>query len=86
MAQINTAISIHESLFRDTDAIAQEMHVSRSQVVALALEEFVHHYLNKKILEQIKEAYAETLTPDEKEILDKMRLHQERLLDNDRWC
>ncbi len=41
MASIKTAISLPESLFEQAEAIAREMKISRSAVVAIALEEFI---------------------------------------------
>jgi len=84
MAQVRTAISIGQALFEETDAIAQEMNIPRSQVVSMALEEYVRQYRNRQLLEQINEAYATPPSADEREILDRMRSTQKRLLQGDK--
>ncbi len=48
MATIKTAISLQDSLFAQVNELAQKLNVSRSQVIALALEEFVQRYLNRQ--------------------------------------
>lgn len=85
MAQVKTAISIHEALFQETETIAQEMNIPRSQVVALALEEYVQRYRNKKLLEQINAAYATSPASDERESLEIMRSHQRKVMRSDPW-
>jgi metal-responsive CopG/Arc/MetJ family transcriptional regulator len=85
MSQVKTAISIHEGLFKEADSIAQEMNIPRSQVVAMALEDFVRRYRNKKLLEQINEAYATPPSDDERESLEIMRSQQRRLIEGEEW-
>jgi Ribbon-helix-helix protein, copG family. len=85
MAQTKTAISIPETLFQETDHVAHEMNLPRSQVIALALEEFIRRYQNKKLLEQINEAYTAPMTSDEKESLEIIRSHQKRLARGEKW-
>jgi metal-responsive CopG/Arc/MetJ family transcriptional regulator len=85
MSQVKTAISIQESLFQATEAIAQELHLPRSQVVALALEQFVRRYQNKKLLEQINAACALPETPEEAQALQKMRSKQRAILEDETW-
>ena len=85
MAQVKTAISIPKALFQETDHIAHEMNVARSQVIALALEEFIRRYQNRKLLEQINDAYATPMTTDENESLEIIRSHQRRLTQGEEW-
>ena len=85
MGQVKTAISIRESLFKETETIANEMNIPRSQVVAMALDEFVRRYKNMKLLEQINEAYESPPTNDESESLEIMRSHQNKLMRNEEW-
>ena len=85
MAQIKTAISVPETLFQETDHIAHELNIPRSQVFTLALEEFIRRYQNKKLLEQINEAYNAPMTSDESESLEIIRSHQRRLGRDEKW-
>ena len=85
MAQTKTAISIPKVLFQETDQIAHELNIPRSQLIALALEEFIRRYQNKKLLEQINQAYTAPMTSDESESLEIIRSHQKRLASGEKW-
>lgn len=65
MATIKTAISLQEALFEQVDDLARELRVSRSQVVALALEEFVQRHQNRQLLEAINQAFEDMPDPDD---------------------
>ena len=60
---IKTALSLPRELFEQGDALAGEMHVSRSRLFSLALEEFIRRHQNRKLLERINAAYSDG--PDE---------------------
>jgi metal-responsive CopG/Arc/MetJ family transcriptional regulator len=83
--QMKTAISIPEDLFQETDHIAHELNISRSRVITLALEEFIRRYQNKKLLEQINEAYTAPMNSDEKDSLKIIRSQQKKLGRSDKW-
>ena len=73
MANVKTAISLHESLFEQVESLAKEMHVSRSRLFALALEDYCRRHQNLKLLDRINQAYQEPSDPAEKKRLRKMR-------------
>jgi metal-responsive CopG/Arc/MetJ family transcriptional regulator len=80
-----TAISIDEKLLQETDLIAQELSVSRSQVVASALDEYVRRYRNQQLLTQINAAYSGELDEDEQETLQVIRSLGKKLGETDKW-
>ncbi|MDY0019953.1 MAG: CopG family transcriptional regulator [Anaerolineae bacterium] len=84
MATIKTAISMQESLFEQVDALAEELHVPRSQVFVLAVEEFIKRHQNQKLLEALNEAYAEVSAEDEESLREEMR-QQHRDLVEGQW-
>lgn len=59
MATVKTAISLQESLFEQAEALASEMKVSRSRLIAIALEEFIRRHQNRLLLEKINAAYED---------------------------
>jgi metal-responsive CopG/Arc/MetJ family transcriptional regulator len=85
MTQMKTAVSIPQDLFQETDLIAHELNIPRSRVITLALEEFARRYQNKKLLEQINQAYTEPMTSDERESLEIIRSHQKRIARDEKW-
>ena len=50
MTTIKTSISIEEELFRRAKELAEELQVSWSQLVSLALKVYIDHYETQKII------------------------------------
>ena len=59
MATVKTAISLQESLFEQAEGLAAEMKISRSRLIAIALEEFIRRHQNRLLLEKINAAYED---------------------------
>ena len=83
MANIKTAISVQETLFEQAEKLAQDLKISRSRLYNLALEEFVVRHQNRRLLEQINEAYSDTPDPEEGERRRKMLRIQRRLVEGE---
>lgn len=81
MSHVKTAVSIDEALFREAELWAGKLGVSRSQLFAKAVEEYIHQRENEELLERLNEAHADGLDEDEKEFLERMRVYQGRLID-----
>lgn len=83
MANIKTAISLKKTLFDQMDTLANEMHIPRSRLFALALEDFIRRYQNKQLLEQLNEAYSDNSNADEQDYLQTMKSQQRKLLEGE---
>jgi antitoxin MazE6 len=83
MANVKTAISIQQSLFEQVEALARELHISRSRLFAIAVEDFMQRYENQRLLERINDAYADTTTPDEHALLRRMRRQQRQMVEGE---
>ncbi|GGA21237.1 hypothetical protein [Okeania sp. KiyG1] len=59
MATVKTAISLQEYLFEQAETLAAEMKISRSRLIAIALEEFIRRHQNRLLLEKINAAYED---------------------------
>ncbi len=79
MAKVKTAISIESDLLDKASDIAQELEISRSQVVSQALEAFIQRYQNNQLLEQINSTFDDTPDEDEERMLKAMREKQKKL-------
>ena len=85
MPTVKTAISLPEPLFHRAETVAHELKISRSQLVATAVDEFVKRYERRALIEAINRAYEEDPpTPEEKELLHGIRRTQRRLLERER--
>jgi predicted transcriptional regulator len=58
MTSIKTAISIEESLYEEVTALANAMQIPRSQLFAIAMEEFLRRQKNRQLVESVNEAKA----------------------------
>jgi len=78
---VKTAISIREDLFAEVEQLAKELGVSRSQVFAMALEEFIVRRQNRQLLDALNRAYADEPTDEERALLQAMRRIQREVAD-----
>lgn len=53
MHTVKTAISLDPCLHEAGDALAKELHISRSRLVALALEAFIERHRNQQMMERL---------------------------------
>lgn len=83
MTSIKTAISIREPLFKQVEALASELNISRSKVFVLAVEEFIKKYQNRQLLEEINRAYDDLPDTAEQLYLGKVRRQQRKLVEGE---
>ena len=65
MTVLKTAISLDADLFRRAELLARVRKVSRSQLVAEALEKYIAEQEDEMILMQLNRVYEEGVTPVE---------------------
>jgi metal-responsive CopG/Arc/MetJ family transcriptional regulator len=82
---VQTAISIQKELFQEVNSLAEELHVSRSKLFVLAVQDFIKKNENKKIISQINRAYKDNLNSEEKNLQKNMRLKQAKNLEKELW-
>ena len=80
MVHVKTAVSLDETLFREAEEWAGKLGVSRSQLFARAVGEYVRRRENEELLARLNEAHADGLDDEEKEHLERMRIYQGRLI------
>ena len=80
MAIVKTAISLPEPLFDRADAFARQQNISRSQLFARAVEEFLRRHESQALLEALNRAYDDFPTPEEKKLLQGMSRKQRELV------
>jgi metal-responsive CopG/Arc/MetJ family transcriptional regulator len=57
---MKTAISVPDQLFGEADALARQLHLSRSELYVRALEAFVREHRGEWITERLNVVLAET--------------------------
>ncbi|MFB2919248.1 MULTISPECIES: hypothetical protein [Aerosakkonema] len=83
MSNVKTAISLPESLFEEAEAIAEELKVSRSRLIALALEEFICRHQNRQLLAKINAAYDDSPDEEEEALLRSMTRYHRRMVEGE---
>ncbi|CAN5225967.1 MAG: hypothetical protein M3514_03565 [Actinomycetota bacterium] len=80
MVHVKTAISLDESLFREAENWAGKLGVSRSQLFARAVEEYVRRHENEELLARLNEAHVDGPDEEDEEALRHgQALHAEML-------
>ena len=82
---VKTAISIQKELFEEVNNLAEELHVSRSKLFVLAVQDFIKKNENKKIISQINRAFSDNIDSEEQNLHNKMRLKQAKNLEKESW-
>jgi metal-responsive CopG/Arc/MetJ family transcriptional regulator len=77
---VKTAISLPEPLFQRADSLARQQKISRSQLFARAVEEFLQRYESQTLLDAFNRAYDDFPAPDEKRLLQSMGKKQRELI------
>ena len=83
MANIKTAISIQESLFKKIEELARKLGVPRSHIFVLAVEEFIEREENRRLLASINDAYKDEPEAVEQKLLRQMRSSHRRLVEGE---
>jgi metal-responsive CopG/Arc/MetJ family transcriptional regulator len=83
MANVKTAVSLQKSLFEQAEALAEELHISRSRLFSLALEDFIRRSHNQHLLEKLNAAYQDVTDTKESTLRRRMRRQHRRLLEGE---
>ena len=83
MATVKTAISLQESLFEQAELLAAEMKISRSRLIAIALEEFIRRHQNRLLLEKINAAYGDISDVSTSESMSSISEHHKNIIEEE---
>jgi len=81
VVSVETVISLQRPLFAQVEALACEMQVSRNHLFVLAMEQFIEHHQNQKLLEEINAAYEDMPDPAEQDLQQRMHRQHRRLVE-----
>ncbi len=65
MSSVKTAISLDAPLLKQIDAVAAELRMPRSRLLAEAAREYLLRYQNARLLDALNQAHASGPTDDE---------------------
>lgn len=84
MTAVKTAISLDSELLERVDALAEELDLPRSRLLAQAAEDFLHRRESEKLLAHLNQAYGDE-PPEEDEELRRRRRERHRRLVEGTW-
>lgn len=82
---MKTAISLPDALYLDAEKTAKSLGIPRSQLFALALEEFISHHNKQRITDQLNKVYKTTTAQDSPLLADANLDSFRELTQNDAW-
>ena len=78
---MKTAISIPDAVFRSADSLASRLGVSRSELYATAIAEFLAKHQSREVTNRLNALYA----PEDSSLDPALRTAQARSLPRDQW-
>jgi len=85
MAGVKTAISLDEELLIKVNRLSKELHVSRSKVFALAVQDYLKKQENQSLLAQLNEAYEDFPGEEERKISKSMQIKHNQMVEQESW-
>lgn len=70
---MKTAISLADSLFQEVEHLAEQENLSRSEVFAQAVKEYLDRHRHRQILESLNQAYGQPDTKEERTLKKKAK-------------
>lgn len=83
MANVKTAISIQEALFKQINTLAHKMHISRSRLFSIAVVDFLQRYQNLQLLQQINAVYSNSPALNEKKYQSRAKSRYKKLVEGE---
>ena len=85
MPGVKTAISLDEELLIKVSRLADDLHVSRSKVFTLAVQDYLKKQENQSFLAQLNEAYEDFPSEEERGISKCMRIKHNNIIEQESW-
>ena len=85
MPGVKTAISLDEGLLIKVDRLANDLHISRSKVFTLAVQDYLKKQENQSFLAQLNEAYEDFPSEEERGISKSMRIKHSKIIEQESW-
>ncbi len=82
---VKTAISMQKELFQEVNKLAGELHVSRSRLFVMAVQDFIKKKESQNLLSQINNAFSDQPDSEEIKIQSNMRKKQAKKLEREPW-
>ena len=85
MPGVKTAISLDEELLIKVNRLSNDLHVSRSKVFTLAVQDYLKKQENQSLLAQLNEAYEDFPGEEERGISKSMQIKHSKMVEQEPW-
>jgi metal-responsive CopG/Arc/MetJ family transcriptional regulator len=85
MPGVKTAISLDEELFNKVDKLAHKLHVSRSRVFTIAVQDYLKKQENQALLEQLNDAYGDHPIDEKSNISTSLNAKHRKIIKQKPW-
>ena len=85
MPGVKTAISLDEELLLKVNSLADNLHVSRSKVFTMAVQDYLKKQENQSLLAQLNEAYEDFPDEEESGVLKSIRVKHNKIIEQESW-
>ena len=85
MPGVKTAISLDEGLLIKVNRLATDLHISRSRVFTLAVQDYLKKQENQSLLAQLNEAYEDFPSEEERGISKSMQIKRNKMIEQESW-
>ena len=81
---MKTAISLNDQLMKEADQVATQLGLSRSGLMAQALEHYLRHLSRQQVTEQLNRVYSEGYSAEDRQLAAQMK-RKFRTVIRDQW-
>lgn len=85
MPGVKTAISLDQELFNRVNQLADKLHISRSRVFTIAVQDYLQKQENKALLSQLNNAYGDQPGEEEKKISAAQKAKHRKIVEQEPW-
>ena len=85
MPSVKTAISLDEELFNKVNKLAHKLHISRSRVFTIAVQDYLQKQENQALLAQLNDAYSDHPSNEEKKITKSLKAKHRKIVEQEPW-
>ena len=82
---VKTAISLNESLFEKVETLTQELNISRSRLLAIAVQEFIERHETRRMIAAINKVQDEYTDDEDRAIQREIQEYQRKHMRDEPW-
>ncbi|MCZ0937903.1 MAG: ribbon-helix-helix protein, CopG family [Caldilineaceae bacterium] len=82
---VKIEVSLSNTLFEEVENLARELEMSRSELLSIAVQEFIERRETRHMMAALNEVHGEPPDEEELAVLRQMREHHRNLMRDDPW-